>query len=73
MLRNGSLVLRLEGKDLAGLGNNNVFTDRGSYRITQSIIMDTQRVVFSVRYRFNSADSKYKGTGAGNDARSRMN
>ena len=73
MLRDGSLVLRLEGKDLAGLGNNNVFTDRGSYRITQSIIMDTQRVVFSVRYRFNSADSKYKGTGAGNDARSRMN
>ncbi|MBO4917016.1 MAG: outer membrane beta-barrel protein, partial [Bacteroidales bacterium] len=73
VLRDGSLVFRLEGKDLAGLGYNNIFTDRGSYRITQSVIMDTQRVVFSVRYRFNSADSKYKGTGAGNDARSRMN
>ena len=72
MLRDGSLVLRLEGKDLAGLGNNNIFTDRGSYRITQSLIHDTRRVVFSVRYRFNSADSKYKGTGAGKDARDRM-
>ena len=73
LLKDGSLVLRLEGSDLAGLGHNNVFTDLGSYRITQSIITDSRRVVFSVRYRFNSAESKYKGTGAGKDARSRMN
>ena len=25
-----------------------------------------------IRYRFNSAQSKYKGTGAGNDTRNRM-
>ena len=73
LLKDGSLVLRLEGGDLAGLGHNNVFTDLGSYRVTQSIITDSRRVVFSVRYRFNSAESKYKGTGAGKDARSRMN
>lgn len=73
LLKDGSLVLRLEGSDLAGLGHNNVFTDLGSYRVTQSIITDSRRVVFSVRYRFNSAESKYKGTGAGKDARSRMN
>jgi hypothetical protein len=72
LLRDGSLVLRLEGKDLAGLGHSNVFTDLGIYRITQSLIFDSRRLVFSVRYRFNSADSKYKGTGAGNDVRSRM-
>ena len=34
--------------------------------------MDTQRIVFSVRYSFNSAQSKYRGTGAGQDSRSRM-
>ena len=34
--------------------------------------MDTQRLVLSVRYRFNSAASKYKGTGAGKDVRQRM-
>ena len=71
-MRDGSLVLRLEGKDLAGLGYNNIFSDLGSYRLTQSVILDTRRVVFSVRYRFNSAESKYKGTGAGKDARDRM-
>ena len=72
LLKDGSLVLRLEGRDLAGLGHNNVFTDLGSYRLAQSIITDSQRVIFSIRYRFNSAESKYKGTGAGKDARSRM-
>ena len=72
LLRDGSLVLRLEGKDLAGLGHSNVFTDLGIYRITQSLIFDSRRLVFSVRYRFNSADNKYNGTGAGNDVRNRM-
>ena len=41
-------------------------------RCTQTILMDTQRLVFSVRYRFNTAQSKYKGTGAGTDTRNRM-
>ena len=34
--------------------------------------MDTQRLVFSVRYRFNTTNSKYKGTGAGQDVKDRM-
>ena len=72
LLKDGSLVLRLEGRDLAYLGHNNVFTNRGHYSITQSILMDTQRLVFSVRYRFNTTNSKYKGTGAGQDVKDRM-
>lgn len=72
LLKDGSLVLRLEGRDLAYLGHNNVFTNLGHYNITQSVLMDTQRLVFSIRYRFNTTESKYKGTGAGKDVRSRM-
>ncbi len=72
LLADGSLVLRLEGRDLAGLANNHVFADFGGYSVTQSNIFDTQRIVFSVRYRFNTATSKYKGTGAGKDAIDRM-
>ena len=72
LLKDGSLVLRLEGRDLAYMGHNNVFTNLGHYNITQSVLMDTQRLVFSLRYRFNTTESKYKGTGAGKDARSRM-
>ena len=72
LLKDGSLVLRLEGRDLTYGGHNNIFTDIGHYRITQTVLMDTQRIVFSIRYRFNTAQSKYKGTGAGQDVRSRM-
>ena len=72
LLRDGSLVLRITGRDLAGLGYTNVDTDLGHYHIIQSVKMDTQRVGVSLRYRFNTAASKYKGTGAGKDAKDRM-
>ncbi len=72
LLKDGSLVLRLEGRDLTYMGHNNVFTNLGHYNITQSVLMDSQRLVFSIRYRFNTTESKYKGTGAGKDARQRM-
>jgi hypothetical protein len=72
LLRDGSLVLRITGNDLAGLGYNNVDTNLGHYRLTQSVKMDTQRVGVSLRYRFNTANSKYKGTGAGADTKARM-
>ncbi|MBQ6761592.1 MAG: outer membrane beta-barrel protein [Bacteroidales bacterium] len=72
LLKDGSLVLRLEGRDLTYSGHNHVFTNLGHYSITQSVLMDTQRLVFSIRYRFNTTESKYKGTGAGKDARQRM-
>ncbi len=67
-----TLVLRLEGSDLAGLGRYDIMTDSGSHIISQTNRMDNQRVKFSVRYNFNTAQSKYKGTGAGADVKSRM-
>ena len=72
LLRDGSLVLRLEGADLLGLGQYNVDTDFGNHTITQTNRFDTQRIKFSLRFNFNTAQSKYKGTGAGNDTRDRM-
>ena len=72
LLRDGSLVLRLEGADLLGLGRYNVDTDFGNHTIYQSNQFDTQRIKFSLRFNFNAAQSKYKGTGAGNDTRDRM-
>ncbi|MDO5321916.1 MAG: outer membrane beta-barrel protein [Bacteroidia bacterium] len=67
-----TLVLRLAGSDLAGLGRYDVMTDCGSHIISQTNRMDTQRISFSIRYNFNTAQSKYKGTGAGTDVKSRM-
>ena len=72
LLRDGSLVLRLEGSDLAGLAHHNVDSDFGSHTITQTNRLDTQKVKFSVRYNFNTAQSKYRGTSAGADSKARM-
>ena len=72
LLEDGSLVLRLEGADLLGQAHIDVITDFGSHYIRQTNIMDTQRVKFSIRYSFNTAQSKYRGTGAGADSKDRM-
>jgi hypothetical protein len=72
LLKDGSLILRLEGADLAGMSNYNVDTDFGSHTIYQTNMMDTQKVKLSIRYNFNAAQSKYKGTGAGSDNKGRM-
>ena len=72
LLRDGSLVLRITGSNLANLAHYDIDSNTGSYHILQSNRFDTQRVGASLRYRFNTAASKYKGTGAGKDARDRM-
>ena len=72
LLKDGSLVIRLSGEDLAGLGVHNVDSDFGSHTIQQTNLMDSQRVKLSVRYNFNTAQSKYRGTGAGADEKARM-
>ena len=72
LLSDGSLILRLEGEDLAGLGGNDIKTDFGNNRIDQTNYFDTQRIKLSLRYNFNTAKSKYRGTSAGADSRSRM-
>ena len=72
LLKDGSLVLRLEGSDLAGTAHNDIATDFGYYKVWQTNIFDSQRVKFSIRYNFNTAKSKYRGTGAGADEKARM-
>ncbi len=72
LLSDGSLILRLEGSDLGGFMKNTVDTDFGNHTIHQSNMMDRQRVELSLRYNFNAAQSKYRGTGAGADTKRRM-
>lgn len=72
LLKDGSLVIRLEGSDLTGTAHYDVNSDFGSHVIIQTNLMDTQKVRLSVRYNFNAAQSKYRGTGAGSDSKSRM-
>ena len=72
LLADGSLILRLEGSDLAGAAHHDAATDFGNHTIDQTNLMDTQKVKLSLRYNFNAAQSKYRGTGAGSDSKNRM-
>ncbi|MCR4569490.1 MAG: outer membrane beta-barrel protein [Bacteroidales bacterium] len=72
LLEDSSLVLRLEGEDLLGTAHLNVDSDFGSHTISQTNLMDTQKIKISLRYSFNTAQSKYRGTGAGSDSKNRM-
>ena len=71
-LKNNALTLRLAWQDMARKGNESVYIYYGSYSIHQSNVMGYTRVIFTLRYSFNAARSKYKGTGAGKDARNRI-
>lgn len=72
LLKDGSLVLRLKGKDLLARANSNIVMDCGYQIVKQSNRMDSRRVELTARYSFNAARSKYKGTGAGQDVINRM-
>ena len=72
LLKDGSLVLRLEGADLLGTAHFDAYSDFDRHTIMQTNLMDTQRVKLSLRYNFNTAQSKYRGRGAGADNRERM-
>ncbi|MDO5447079.1 MAG: outer membrane beta-barrel family protein [Prevotellaceae bacterium] len=71
-LKDNALTFNLSWVDVF---NSNIYhfeTDFGSYIINQSADSRTPGVVLRVSYRFNSAQSKYKGTGAGQSVKSRM-
>lgn len=67
-----SLVLRIDGQDLTRTANTFVHADFGGHIHDQNNIMDTQKIACTLRYTFNAARSKYKGTGAGQETLERM-
>ena len=71
-LKDKSLVMRLSVNDIVHMANFDVVSDFGFLKVAQTNVFDTRRVTLSLTYRFNSAQSKYKGTGAGKEAASRM-
>lgn len=71
-LKNDALTLRLSWQDIFRKANESVFINYGSYSIYQTNRMDYNRLILTLRYNFNPVRSKYKGTGAGQDAISRI-
>ena len=68
---NDALSIELRGHDLLQ-AKDDVFMQTQVYSIFQDYIRDTRKASLTIRYRFNSTRSKYKGTGAGEQQKSRM-
>lgn len=66
-----ALSIELRGHDLL-LAKEDIFVQTHIFSIFQGNIRDTRKASLTIRYRFNSARSKYKGTGAGEQQKSRM-
>lgn len=69
---NDALTIELEGTDILNSRRDNVRLRSGDYSIVQYNHFDIREAVLTLRYKFNTTKSKYKGTGAGESAKSRM-
>ncbi len=68
----GNLIATLYADDIFRSARNNMITYYGIGTTSNKIYTYTQAVGFTISYNFNATTSKYKGTGAGNDEKSRL-
>ena len=71
-LKNDALCFRISVFDVLKRSTQRVNMDCGYYFLDQHSRNNSHRLDMSLRYTFNASQSKYKGTGAGKDAMSRM-
>ncbi len=71
-LKHDALHVRLAWNDILDKTANHIETDYGTFFNSQSNDSYAPCLQLLLSYRFNTATSKYKGTGAGQDAKSRM-
>ena len=71
-LKHDALIVRLVWDDILNKTKERVSTDYGNFIHSQNNNYYSPCVQLRVSYRFNTANSKYKGTGAGRDAKNRM-
>ncbi len=68
----GNLIATLYADDIFRSARNNMITYYGIGTTSNKIYTYTQAVGVTISYNFNATTSKYKGTGAGNDEKSRL-
>ena len=69
---NDALSVELRGNDIFKTKRISYSMYSGDYYLYQKSTWDRQEFAVTVRYKFNTAKSKYKGTGAGDSQKSRM-
>ena len=68
---NDRLSISVSGRNLLN-SQEHVKLRFGTRTLQQNMRRDSREVEFTVRYKFNAAQSKYKGTGAGADEKERL-
>lgn len=71
-LKDDALTFRLTWSDIFNSSVEYARVDFGRYIVNQSSDNYNPSIILRISYRFNSASSKYKGTGAGDSAKSRL-
>ncbi|WP_307768831.1 outer membrane beta-barrel protein [uncultured Bacteroides sp.] len=69
---NDALSVELRGNDIFNTNKISYSMYSGDYYLYQKSAWDRQEFAVTVRYKFNTAKSKYKGTGAGDSQKNRM-
>ena len=69
---NDRLSIKLAGEDLLDRFRDGNLVYNHQVKLWQGNYYDRRRFVATIRYKFNTTRSKYKGTGAGNDEKSRL-
>ena len=69
---NGRLSIKLAGEDLLDRFRDGNLVYNHQVQLWQGNYYDRRRFVATIRYKFNTTRSKYKGTGAGNEEKSRL-
>ena len=66
------LSIKLAGEDLLDRSRDGNLVYNHQVQLWQGNYYDRRRFVATLRYKFNTTRSKYKGTGAGNDEKNRL-
>lgn len=69
---NNRLSINLQGKDIFASNRGSNWMIYGKREIYKWNYSDTRKVMITVRYKFNTTNSKYKGTGAGKEEKTRL-
>ena len=69
---NDQWTIKLQCNDLFSTAQSNMILQSDIREIAMEKDWDTRDISITVRYNFNTAKSKYKGTGAGESQKSRM-
>ncbi len=71
-LKNDALCLRVSMSDVLQMRTTEMLLDNGYFQLHQTSDQNYHRLNVTFRYTFNSSNNKYKGSGAGADAKNRM-